>query len=128
MSTHMPVPESTLCQLNVSSTSTVSANFTRSRCLRCVAFREDRGGGGMDAPVGAGGPDVPGGASEAPPVGERPKLKLAPRSRPIGEAAGGGAGSGPAPAPATAKKASIFGGGKAHDEFAYEVRAGVPHG
>lgn len=85
-----------------------------------LPFREDRGssgGGGQDGPIGAGGPDVPAGG-EAPPSGERPRLKLAPRSKPAtGQAAAGAA----APAPASSKKASIFGGGKAHDEFAYEV-------
>lgn len=80
--------------------------------------REERGGGaGQDGPVGAGGPDVPAGG-EAPSSGERPKLKLVPRSKPAGQATAGAA----APAPASTKKASIFGGGKAHDEFAYEVR------
>ena len=79
--------------------------------------REERGGGaGHDGPVGAGGPDVPSGG-EAPSSAERPKLKLVPRSKPAGQAAAGAA----APAPASTKKASIFGGGKAHDEFAYEV-------
>lgn len=79
--------------------------------------REDRGGGGgQDGPIGAGGPDVPAGG-EAPSSAERPKLKLVPRSKPAGQAAAGAA----APAPASTKKASIFGGGKAHDEFAYEV-------
>lgn len=81
--------------------------------------REDRGGpggGGQDGPIGAGGPDVPA-AGETPPSAERPKLKLAPRSKPAGQAAADTA----APAPASTKKASIFGGGKAHDEFAYEV-------
>lgn len=81
--------------------------------------REDRGGpggGGQDGPVGAGGPDVPVGA-EAPPSAERRKLKLVPRTKPAGQAAAGAA----APAPASTKKSSIFGGGKAHDEFAYEV-------
>lgn len=72
-------------------------------------------GGG---PVGAGGPDVPPG--DAPPPGERRRLQLAPRSKPINATATPG--TGPAPAPASAKKASIFGGGKPHDEFAYEVR------
>jgi len=80
--------------------------------------REDRGGPGPnDGPIGAGGPDVPGGGDAAPSSGERPKLKLAPRSKPAGQAAAAAA-----PAPASAKKSSIFGGGKAHDEFAYEVR------
>lgn len=89
-----------------------------------VHIRDDRGGGaggggggGMDGPIGAGGPDVPTGP-DAPPSKERTRLKLAPRSKPVGQVAAGAA----APAPATAKKASIFGGGKAHDEFAYEVR------
>lgn len=84
-----------------------------------VALRDERGGGGggMDGPVGAGGPDVVAN-SGPPPTGERRKLKLAPRSK---QPAGPAATSGPGPAPASAKKASIFGGGKAHDEFAYEV-------
>lgn len=69
----------------------------------------------MDAPIGAGGPDVPA-ADGPPPSTERRRLKLAPRSKPAGKVA-----SVAAPAPASAKKASIFGGGKAHDEFAYEV-------
>lgn len=87
------------------------------------ATREERGGGGgQDGPIGAGGPDVPAGG-DAPPSGERRKLKLAPRSKPTGQAAGSGAAA--APAPASGKKASIFGGGKAHDEFAYEVGWGV---
>lgn len=71
----------------------------------------------MDGPVGAGGPDVPPG-TDAPPTGERPRLKLAPRSKPTS----GQAPTAAAPAPSSAKKASIFGGGRAHDEFAYEVR------
>lgn len=58
-----------------------------------------------------------GGGGEAPSSAERPRLKLAPRSKPAGQAAAAAA-----PAPASAKKSSIFGGGKAHDEFAYEVR------
>lgn len=76
----------------------------------------------MDGPIGAGGPDVAANAG-APSTKLRPKLKLAPRSKPAGAtdpAATGGADS----APASAKKASIFGGGRAHDEFAYEVRFG----
>lgn len=69
----------------------------------------------MDAPIGAGGPDVP--SADGPPSSkERVRLKLVPRSKPAGKVA-----SVAAPAPASAKKASIFGGGKAHDEFAYEV-------
>lgn len=71
----------------------------------------------MDGSIGAGGPDVPTG--DGPPPGERRKLNLVPRSRPIDAVTAQG--SGPAPAPASAKKASIFGGGKPHDEFAYEV-------
>lgn len=78
-------------------------------------LRDEQGGGGMDGPIGAGGPGVP--ASDDPaPAAERPRLKLAPRSKPAGQAA-----SAAAPAPSTAKKNSIFGGGRAHDEFAYEV-------
>ena len=96
--------------------------FARSRFASYVIPwhpREERGGGaGQDGPVGAGGPDVPAGG-DAPSSAERPKLKLAPRSKTAGQAATGPA----APAPASTKKASIFGGGKAHDEFAYEVRA-----
>lgn len=72
----------------------------------------------MDGPIGAGGPDVVPNAGP-PPTGERRKLKLAPRSK---QPAGPSSTGGPGPAPASAKKASIFGGGKAHDEFAYEVR------
>lgn len=72
----------------------------------------------MDAPIGAGGPDVP--AVDGPPSGERRRLKLAPRSKPAGD--GASAAAAPGSGPASAKKASIFGGGKAHDEFAYEVR------
>lgn len=63
---------------------------------------------------------MPGGG-EAPSSAERPRLKLVPRSKPTGQTAAGAA----APAPASTKKASIFGGGKAHDEFAYEVCGGV---
>lgn len=72
----------------------------------------------MDGSIGAGGPDVPTG--DGPPSGERRKLNLVPRSKPMNVTTTPG--SGPAPAPASAKKASIFGGGKPHDEFAYEVR------
>lgn len=78
--------------------------------------REDRGGA-SGGPVGAGGPDVLPGAADAPPPGERPKLKLKARSKPLGEAAPDSGGA------TSSKSASIFGGGKAHDEFAYEVRA-----
>lgn len=90
-------------------------------------LRDDRGGGGgPNGPIGAGGPDVPIGSSDGTPAAnrpsERPKLKLAPRSKPAGTAAQGG--SNASPAAPTSKKASIFGGGKAHDEFAYEVGEG----
>ena len=74
----------------------------------------------MDGPIGAGGPDVAPNTG-APSTGVRPKLKLAPRSKPAG-AAGPAATGGADSASASAKKASIFGGGRAHDEFAYEVR------
>ena len=87
-----------------------------------AGLRDERGGGGggMDGPVGAGGPDVAANTG-APAAGVRRKLKLAPRSKPVGAtdpAVTSGAGSDTV----SAKKASIFGGGKAHDEFAYEVR------
>lgn len=74
-------------------------------------IREERGGVGMDGHASAASVDGSTGSPERPTSSGRPKLKLAPRSKPVGD-------SGPA---RDSKKSSIFGEGKAHDEFAYEV-------
>lgn len=61
---------------------------------------------------GFGGAATGGGAGSSSVGATRPKLQLKPRTLPTSEIA--------APAPAVSKSASIFGGGKPHDELEYE--------